>query len=187
MTQFKNLTGQVLISAPSLDSDHFSKGVVLVCGHDDNGVIGLLINKILPKFSFEDLLLSLKIEPKNNAIHAPIYFGGPVEPSRGFVLHSADFYQKTTVKITQDIHLTATTDILELIAKGQGPEHYLMALGYSGWSSEQLEQELLTNAWLNGSIQKDLIFSDSAETLWDSIMEQMGVGWHSFSNEIGHA
>src|SRR5208283_1706819 len=151
-----SLEGQFLIAMPALRDGPFARSVVYMCAHRDDGAMGLVINHRAEEIDFAQLLTQLGIVPTEPAIRLPsrakavrVVHGGPVETGRGFVLHSADYGSTdSTVKIADDVCLTATIDILRAIAKGTGPAQAVLALGYAGWSSGQLESEILANGWL---------------------------------------
>ena len=157
-----------------------------MCGHDESGAIGLVVNKLSAAVTFRSLLRQLDIETIYAPNYVKIHSGGPVETGRGFILHTSDFYQQTTVKITSQIYLTATKDILEAIAMQNGPEKFILALGYSGWTPGQIESELQTNSWVPAHATPELIFEKDVEHMWDHVIEGLGIKDLSFSNHIGH-
>lgn len=183
---FENLVGKLLISLPSIEDKRFEKSVILMCGHDASGAIGLVVNKLSAAVTFRSLLRQLSIETIYAPNYVKIYSGGPVETGRGFILHTSDFYHQTTVKITNQIYLTATKDILEAIANQNGPEKFILALGYSGWVPGQIERELQTNSWVQAHATPELIFEDEIEQIWDQVIKDLGIVDLSFSRDIGH-
>ncbi|CAO5674410.1 MAG: hypothetical protein NEHIOOID_00060 [Holosporales bacterium] len=169
------LNGYLLMAMPSVMESRFEHAVIFVCGHDDNGAIGLVLNKPLPSVFLSELLEQLRIPYKKEMERMPLYYGGPVEMSRGFVLHSRDYETANTVLINEDYGITATLDVIKAIGEGNGPQNYRVALGYSGWKAGQLEQELLDNMWLVGSASSDLIFSGGSDIKWENTIKKEGL------------
>jgi putative transcriptional regulator len=190
-----SLEGQFLIAMPSLREGPFARSVVYMCAHRDDGAMGLVINQRAAEIDFAELLTQLDIVPAEPAIRLPqrakavrVVRGGPVETGRGFVLHSADYGSTdSTVKIADDVCLTATIDILRAIAKGAGPAQAVLALGYAGWSSGQLESEILANGWLTCPADPDLIFDADDGSKYDRALAKLGVNLGTLSSDAGHA
>jgi putative transcriptional regulator len=157
----------MLIAMPGLREGPFARSVVYLCAHREDGAMGIIVNQRVETVSFADLLVQLDVVDEHEAIRLPasvgavrVLRGGPVEKGRGFVLHSADFLVgKSTITVGDGICLTATLDILRAIAKGEGPQKAVLALGYAGWSSGQLESEMLANGWLNCPADPDIVAS----------------------------
>ncbi len=183
---FENLAGKLLIAVPAMADKRFEKSVIFMCGHDKNGAIGIVLNKPFLRLTFKTLLRQLAIDDSKIFSDIRLYEGGPVEVGRGFVLHSSDFYHSTTVKITPEIYLTATVDILKAISEGGGPEKFRLCLGYSGWSAGQLEFEMQTNSWVQANTDLDMVFSKTADVMWDQAMMSLGITHSSLSGDIGH-
>src|SRR5688500_1130006 len=162
------LDSKLLIAMPSMADSRFARSVVYVCAHSTAGAIGIVINKLASEVSFRDLLVQLDIVQARNGSHLPgevdrvrVHRGGPVEPGRGFVLHSADFFlENATLPIAEGVCLTATLEILRAIAEGKGPGRALLALGYAGWAPGQLEFEIQSNGWLHSQADRSLLFDD---------------------------
>lgn len=148
--------------------------------------MGISVNQRVDGLTFAQLLAQLNIEtfPKNEI---PIHSGGPVETGRGFVLHSSDYFQSSTLKISEDVSLSATVDILTLLARGEGPKKALLALGYSGWGEGQLEKEIIKNSWLTVDATEDLLFETPLEEKWTKAMALAGIDSVKLSAEAGHA
>lgn len=182
------LTGQVLIAMPGMGDPRFAQSVVYMCAHSSEGAMGLIVNKpVGGDASLAQLVDDLKLDgtPKRNL---PLHFGGPVEPERGFVLHSTDFMSEEGTKIiTGGIALTTTVEILERLAEGEGPRDALLILGYSGWGPGQLEDEILQNGWLTAKIDKSTIFAPDPEGKWVSALRTIGVDPLSLSTASGRA
>ncbi|MBN9344060.1 MAG: hypothetical protein BGO76_06005 [Caedibacter sp. 38-128] len=181
------LTGKLLVAMPQLMDPRFTHAVILVCGHDKQGAMGLVLNRLIDSLTLQELLDQLNIQTPLIKEEIPIHFGGPVEMGRGFILHSTDYLHKASVKINEDIALTATVDILNEIASGHGPQKKILALGYTGWSAGQLETELQQNSWLLVEADLDLIFTKELELLWKQVLNKMGIDPELLSLESGHA
>jgi len=184
----KSLTGQLLIAMPQMMDPRFARSVVYVCAHsDDEGAMGLVVNKLLASLTMDELFTHLKLEPSNLERARPVHFGGPVEPGRGFVLHTADYREDATLVIGDGFAVTATLDILRAIGKGEGPQHSLLALGYAGWAPGQLDAEMQANGWLSVIADTDLIFDSDFEAKWQRALGKLGVDLTLLSTEAGHA
>jgi putative transcriptional regulator len=189
------LDGQMLLAMPGMLDERFSRSVIYVCAHSAEGAMGIVINKAAADLNFSDLLVQLDIIPEAERIRLPqrvgrmqVLMGGPVETSRGFVLHSPDFYlDQSTLPIDERVCLTATIDILRAIAKGEGPRSAVLALGYAGWSAGQLESEIQGNGWLNCPADPDLIFSSPLESKYDLALRKLGIDPAMLSTDAGHA
>lgn len=182
-----NLTGKILIAMPFLPDPRFSHAVIYICGHDSQGAMGLIVNKGLPTVTFEELLMQMEVDISVVATQIPIHYGGPVEVGRGFVLHSRDYVSESTVLIENGFAMTATLDILRAIALNQGPRETLLALGYVGWGSGQLEHEIQENGWLTIDADPELIFGRDLENKWRQALATLGIDPAVLSFEIGHA
>ncbi len=185
------LTNQFLIAMPNLADPEFFHTVSYICNHDNEGAMGVTINRPLD-VGLGDLLDHLEMPTDDIEIASiPVYAGGPVQTDRGFVLHQAskttDNEWDASLVVTDTISLTMSQDIIEAIALNEGPEHYLIMLGYAGWSDGQLEQELLANAWLNGIADAQIIFETPAEQKWTLAARHLGVELSLISTDVGHA
>ena len=181
------LSGQMLIAMPQMRDARFSRTVVYLCAHTSEGAMGLVINRLLNALSFPDLLSQLNIEPTPLCDPIRVHFGGPVEAGRGFVLHSTDYVQETTLLVDDQIGLTATVDVLRAIAEGRGPRQSLLALGYAGWAAGQLDGEIRENAWLNVNADEDLLFGNSLDDKWERAIAKIGIDFSMLSSNAGHA
>ncbi len=181
------LTGQLLVAMPNMLDSRFARSVIYICTHNEDGAMGLIVNRLYGSLNFRNLLeqLDLKLAPEVEDVD--IHFGGPVEVGRGFVLHSADYLREGSNRVVDHVALTATIDILKDMAVGQGPRQSLMALGYSAWSGGQLEHELQQNGWLVVPSDTDLLFDKALETKWDRAIAKLGITPASFSGEAGQA
>ena len=181
------LTGKLLVAMPYMADSRFVHAVIYVCGHDEYGAIGLVINKSLNSLSFTDLLIQLDITPFPSARTVQMQAGGPVEVSRGFVLHSTDYHSDSTVRVGENFCITATLDILRTLAQGQGPRKFLLALGYTGWGSNQLEQELQDNYWMVVEPSEEIVFNSALDFRWRASMASLGVDPLTLSLDSGRA
>jgi len=189
------LDGQLLIAMPVMSDPRFARSVIYVCAHSEDGAMGLVINQRASHISFPDLLERLGIVPSkpteelSDDVHSvSIHVGGPVETSRGFVLHSSDYFANdSTLPIEDGVCLTATIDILKAIAAGHGPNRAILALGYAGWSPGQLESEIQANGWLNCPADLDLIFDPHVETKYTRALAKIGIDPSHLVNDAGHA
>lgn len=182
------LEGKLLIALPGMPDDRFQQTVIYICAHSASGAMGIVINKPIPGLSFANLMDQLEIATDARHSDFPILFGGPVENSRGFVLHSND-YENTdaTLSVSDNISLTATVDILCALAEGRGPKRAILALGYAGWGPGQVETEFQDNGWLHCDADPSLVFDTEPETLWRAALEQLGIDPTSLSANTGRA
>ena len=181
------LTGQLLIAMPSMRDARFARTVIFMCAHNQNGAMGLVINRLVGAITFPDLLDQLGIQTTADTEEIRVHFGGPVESGRGFVLHSSDYSHDSTLEVDSKIALTATIDILRDIATGSGPRQRLMALGYAGWGPGQLDLEIQDNGWLHVEADDELIFGDDLGNKWERAIGKLGVSVSMLSDEAGHA
>lgn len=181
------LVGKCLVAMPALEDSNFRRTVVYVCAHTAEGAMGLVVNRTIDQLSFDDILEQMGIEPGVGTQSIRVHFGGPVEAARGFVLHTADYRDEGTLPVDSNISLTATADVLKDIAKGSGPRQRLMVLGYAGWGSGQLDEELKENAWLICRPDEQLLFGENNEAKWNNAMKLMGVDMSRLSDTAGHA
>ncbi len=183
-----DLTGKLLIAMPGMGDPRFDQSVVFVCAHSDDGAMGLIVNKPADSISFTDLLDQLDISKPHVGDPIHVYFGGPVEHARGFVLHSGDYdVPPATLHVDETFGMTATLSVLEDLAHGQGPRKSLLALGYAGWGPGQLEDEIQSNGWLTCDAEPGLVFGDENEAKWAQALASMGVDARLLSGDAGHA
>ncbi|NDF11641.1 MAG: YqgE/AlgH family protein [Proteobacteria bacterium] len=180
------LEGQFLIATPTLQESCFSKTVVYLCSHDATGAMGLIINQTLDIPDAEKVLKQFRI-PTQKRKKMAVHFGGPVDMVRGFVLHSTDYQSEDTFAMNEDIALTSSIDILRDIVEGTGPKKHLLALGYSGWTANQLEREIEANSWLSVPASTEIIFDSKNEVKWQKAAKSVGVDLLKFSDQAGHA
>lgn len=197
MTVPDSLTGTLLIAMPGMPDPRFAHAVVFLCAHSADGAMGLIVNKPLPDLNFGTLLQSLDI-PVSGAHSGlgdapaqaddPVYFGGPVENSRGFVLHTPDmFAADASLPVTDFAALSTSVDILAQIARGQGPAQVRLALGYAGWGAGQLERELRDGGWLTCDATHALLYATPPDRIWTEALAQMGIDPRLLSSIQGRA
>src|SRR5437762_11105380 len=171
----KSLTGQLLVAMPQMMDPRFARSVVYVCAHSgDEGAMGLVVNKLMSSLTMDELFTHLKLEPTRLNRARPEHFGGPVEPGRGFVLHTADYREEATLVVGEEFAITATLDILRAIGKGEGPRRSLLALGYAGWAPGQLDAEMQANGWLSVEADPELVFDDDDDGKWPRARGKLG-------------
>ena len=188
MTSSDSLEGKLLIAMPGMGDPRFEKSVIFMCAHSDEGALGLIVNKPAPELEFATLIEQLGIETGDPKRDIRVHFGGPVENGRGFVLHSSDYNSNTsTLQVSETFGMTATLDVLEDIANGDGPASALLALGYSGWGPGQLESEILQNGWLTCDAPPEIVFDDDDEAKWSAALKTLGVDALMLSGTAGRA
>lgn len=181
------LAGSLLIAMPGMSDDRFTKTVIYLCAHNDDGAMGLVINQPMADLTFPDLLTQLNLSQGDPNSAISVQFGGPVEQGRGFVLHSPDYMHESTMVVDGDIALTGTVDILQAIADGHGPKECILTLGYAGWGPGQLDDEILANGWLTVEADHDILFNVDMKDKWLLALNKLGVDLSLLSEEAGHA
>src|SRR5262244_3928678 len=189
------LDGQMLIAMPSMRDERFSRNLIYICAHSSEGAMAIVVNQLASNIRFSDLLVQLDVISDSDVIQLPpsagsvqVLKGGPVEPGRGFVLHSSDYFiENSTLPIDDGICLTATLDILKAIARGAGPRNAVLALGYAGWAPGQLETEIQANGWLHCPADPDLVFGTDTDGKYEQALRKIGIHLGMLSSEAGHA
>ena len=183
------LTGQLLIAMPAMRDPRFTRTVIYVCAHNEEGAMGIVVNRLIGSISFKDLMEQLELDPDRipEARLPSIHFGGPVETGRGFVLHTTDYLVPDSMQLSETLALTATVDILRDISEGAGPDRRLLALGYAGWGPGQLDDELQDNAWLSVDSDPEILFDQVLDDKWDRALAKIGISPSLLSTEAGHA
>lgn len=181
------LSGKLLIAMPNMRDPRFERTVIYVCAHNEDGALGLVLNRLIESLSFHELLSQLGIDNSKLKQEIRVHFGGPVEPGRGFVLHSADYLQESSLQVTDEVAMTATVEILKDIAIGGGPRQKLLALGYAGWSPGQLDREIQENGWLHAPADEMLLFDLELEDKWERAISKIGFDVSMLSSDSGHA
>ena len=181
------VTGQLLIAMPGMRDERFARSVIYMCAHTEEGAMGLVLNQRLEPLTFSELMSQLELDEKHASKDVPVHCGGPVEAGRGFVLHTSDYQQEATLEVVNGVALTATVDILKAIARGDGPEKSLLALGYAGWGPGQLDMEIRANGWLQVPSDAEIIFDDQLDTKWERAFQRLGIDPRMLSDDMGHA
>ncbi|MCB2081863.1 MAG: YqgE/AlgH family protein [Rickettsiales bacterium] len=181
------LAGQLLIATPNIQFSCFEKSVILMCLHNDDGAMGIIINHEIEDVSVRDVFTHFDIHSDHGLVELPVHFGGPVDTNVGFVLHSQDYMTKGTVMVTETLSMTSNRKVLEDIASGCGPRKRLLALGHAGWAPRQLENEIEENSWISVQADDQLIFGTGHENKWRLASEMLGVDPYRLSNAAGHA
>lgn len=182
-----NLTGHFLIAMPAMTDPRFAKSVTFICEHNADGAMGVVINHPL-ELTYRNVFSQLKIVIQDHPIaDKPVYFGGPVQTERGFVLHQPPGDWDSTIAISGETALTTSKDILEAVANGTGPDKMLLTLGYAGWSPGQLEEEMGQNAWLSVKASDAIIFDTPNNNKLNAAMGLLGLDFARLSDEAGHA
>lgn len=183
------LSGQLLLALPGIGDPRFERAVIAMCVHDDNGALGLNLGATYDGLTVRELMEQLKIDPGATPENVPIHVGGPVEPGRGFVLHSPEYSSDGTLMVADVWSLSASQQVLRDIAGGRGPKRWVMALGYSGWGSGQLDGEMTRHGWMSldaGGLD-DLVYDAAAEVRWPRAFQQLGVDVAHLSAGAGSA
>jgi len=187
-TKVTELIGKLLIASPGMGDPRFFGAVIFICAYGPDGAMGLVVNRPAPDIDLGNLLRQLDISAAENSKDLGVFFGGPVEPGRGFVLHGPDYHAKdSTLEINAFFSMTASLQILEALGEGAGPQSALLALGYSGWAPGQLEAEIADNGWLIADGTPDLVFCDDPGTMWSSALAAIGISPSSLSPTGGRA
>lgn len=183
-----SLTDQFLIAMPDMTNPHFDHTVSYICEHNENGAMGFVINRPMG-ITIRDLFKQVDIDCLPNCTHADhqVFFGGPVERERGFVLHTGTSDWSASMPVTENLSITTSLDILEAIGKNKGPESFLLVLGYAGWGAGQLEEEMLDNTWLSGPAKHELLFTPDCSDCWQQAAQLIGVDLHHLHYQAGHA
>lgn len=182
------LEKQLLVATPALTGSCFSKSVIYICVHNDEGAMGIILNQPLKNVAAPHIFEQLHIKASSaDAIRLPVHFGGPVDPARGFVLHSPDYHQTDTVELEEYFSLTSNVAILRDIAKGQGPSKCVLALGYAGWEAGQLEAEVEQNSWISVAPAETILFDVDNDSKWTRAAALLGFDILQLSGNAGHA
>jgi putative transcriptional regulator len=186
MQQAPYLTGQFLLAMPGIGDPRFERAVIAICSHDAEGALGIGLSEVMVGISFHDVLKQLDIDP-GLAPDRPMHAGGPVEPQRGFVLHSREWEGADTIDVAGRWALSGTLDILRAIAAGKGPRHWTAALGYAGWGEGQLDDELGRHGWFNVKGDDALLYTVDADDRWERGFAGAGIDPRLLANATGNA
>ncbi len=182
-----DLTNHFLIAMPALEDPNFARTVTYVCAHNQDGAMGIVINRPL-EFDLGEVLQQLKLESTVPDINSQIvYQGGPVHRDRGFIIHRPTLDFGSTMVVSDEVAVSTSREMLAAISRGEGPSDTLVALGYAGWSAGQLEQEILQNAWLSGPAALEVMFHSPADRRWAQAAACLGVDVYRLSGDVGHA
>jgi len=182
---FGSLKDHFLIAMPTLKDSSFEHSITYICNHDDNGAMGLVLNQST-NLNLHEVLEQLEIEGIHGHDHS-VLLGGPVHQDHGFILHSEKGDWRSTLSVTDDIHVSTSKDILTSLAQGNGPKQYKVALGYAGWEAGQLEQELLDNSWITVEATADIIFNTPEAEMYQAALKLLGIDEGFLSSDAGHA
>ncbi|MBD84495.1 MAG: YqgE/AlgH family protein [Acidiferrobacteraceae bacterium] len=188
-TIFPSLTNHFLVAMPKLEDPNFFQTVTLICQHDENGALGVVINRPIESLALYDVLsqLDLGAQMSQPEILEPVYAGGPVHNELGLVLHEGLGAWQSTIPVGEHMGLTSSRDVLESMVDGTGPKNALLSLGYAGWGAGQLESEIYQNSWLTVKAQPYLVFDTPPHERWEKSMEAMGLDLSRLVSEAGHA
>ena len=181
------LAGQLLVATPVIESGPFQKSVIYIFNHSSDGAMGLIINQPIELINYSTLLEGMNL-PKDTATpEIPVYFGGPVERARGFVIHSTDYFREFSLARSSELAITASSAILGDIVQGNGPKNAALIVGYAGWSAGQLEAEIEQNSWISVPATEKLMFGTENELKWATASKSLGIDMAFFSTTVGHA
>lgn len=187
MDNSTSLANQLLIAMPGMEDPNFSSTVTLICEHNEDGALGIIINRPL-SLNMAGLFRQLSITVSNPIIaDKPVLMGGPVGPERGFVLHDGDEEFESSLEVSKEIRLTLSRDIIDALAEGEGPSRSLVALGYAGWQPGQLESEIMENAWLNVPVSAEIVFETPFAKRWTAAAESAGIDLSRIGPDVGRA
>lgn len=182
------LAGQLLVATPVITGSCFHKAVIYVFSHNDDGAMGVIINQPIESVHFSSLLSGdMKLPEDASQTHMPVYFGGPVDKSRGFVIHSSDYHADFTLMAQNGVSVTASSNILQDIITGCGPRHAVLAVGYAGWTAGQLENEIAENSWITVPASQSLAFGTDDDLKWATAGKSLGIDMALYSTAVGHA
>jgi putative transcriptional regulator len=181
------LTGQLLVATPVIGEGCFQRSVIYIFTHHAQGAMGVIINQPLERVDFSSLVQGISTKPSVENDDMPVYFGGPVERHRGFVLHSAEYSNEHTITRHGGVAITASSSVLDDIIQGCGPEKAYLTVGFAGWDAGQLEQEIEQNSWITVPASQELVFSTEDELKWAKASKSLGIDMNFFSTAVGHA
>lgn len=186
MTSSTSLKNQFLVAMPSLNDGIFDRSVTLLCEHNDEGALGLVVNRPTD-LHLQAMLDHMHVAHESLAGDPIVYWGGPMQPERGFVVHDAPGDWQSCLQLADDLFVTTSRDILAALGRGEGPGHYLVVLGYAGWTAGQLDQEMLGNVWLSTPTDQSVLFTRPAPERWLAATRLLGLDVNRLTNLTGHA
>jgi len=183
-----SLANHFLIAMPELAGSYFAQSVSYICEHNNEGAMGFVINHPMD-ITITELFdqVNNKHKPTFRNCHQQVLYGGPVEPERGFVLHTGEPSWSASMPVTPELSVTTSLDILDAIGNGNGPDAFILALGYAGWSAGQLDSEILENSWLSTPADTELLFKQDCDDCWQQAAKLIGIDLHHLHNQAGHA
>ncbi len=183
------LAGKLLVAMPSMTDQRFDKAVIFMCAHDSQGAMGLRVDDQMDDVHFEKIIsqTDIKSDIAIDLDAVNVLNGGPVESGRGFLLHSGDFQQKDTIRITRDYGVSGTVDALREVVEGNGPGKMLFVMGHAGWTAGQLDRELQDNVWLIANTTPEILFDVPYKDRWTFALKTMGIDPMMISSSVGHA
>ena len=181
------LAGQMLVATPVIDSGCFQKSVVYIFSHNAEGAMGIIINQPLELINYAALIEGMDLPKEAAERNIPVYFGGPVERARGFIVHSTDYLRDFTLASNGDLAVTSSSTILSDIVSGNGPKQAALVVGFAGWSAGQLEAEIEQNSWISVPATSELMFNTENELKWATASKSLGIDMAFFSTVVGHA
>ena len=194
LSSFPSLCGKFLIAMPGMGDQRFERSVIYICAHSEEGAMGSIFNQVLDTPTMTDFFNQLEIVSEDETgiiseelASTNLFVGGPVEPGRGFVLHTSEYDSDSTLHVSDTVRLTATLDILRSIVTNKGPGKSMIALGYSGWAAGQLEDEIVSNGWLTADADERIIFETPVSERYDASLKLLGIKPTALSSDVGHA
>lgn len=185
-TEFSSLANQLLIAMPGMEDPNFSSTVTLICEHNDDGALGIVINRPL-QLQLGDVFKQLALSEASTTADNPVLHGGPLGTDRGFVLHGPGSEFESSLEVSGDIHLTFSRDVLDAMATGDGPGKSLVALGYASWGAGQLEDEMMANSWLSVPASAEIVFDMPFDQRWTAAAKTLGIDITQIAPGAGHA
>jgi putative transcriptional regulator len=187
MAEKQFFNNQFLVAMPGLLDPNFNHSVTLLCEHNDQGALGLIINRPT-ELKLTEMLRHMKLpHPALPSDEHIVYWGGPVQTERGFVVHGEPGRWESTLRVGEDLYITTSKDVLSAIGRGEGPSRFFVALGYAGWAAGQLEHEILDNSWLNTPVDRAILFEMTPASRWQAATRLLGVDVTQLSGDAGHA
>lgn len=181
------LAGQLLVATPVIESGPFYKSVIYVFAHSEEGAMGVIVNQPLEMLNYSALIDGIDLSHEAAAEKIPVYFGGPVEKARGFVIHTTDYYRDFSLARSGELAVTASSAILNDMVMGKGPQKSALVVGYAGWSAGQLEAEIEANSWITLPATAGIVFDTENELKWATASKSLGIDMAFYSTTVGHA
>jgi putative transcriptional regulator len=186
-SDMSSLKGQFLVAMPGLADPNFSSTVSIICEHNEQGAVGIIINRVHEQLSGEDIFKELEMDYTGGVRQMPIHIGGPVHIGEIFLIHGPPFSWESSLMVTPHLAMSNTRDVIESIALGKGPQSFILSLGCAGWGPGQLESEIRENAWLTHPVMEEIVFEVPVADRWHVVLRQMGIDPTWLSNTAGTA